>query len=413
MKLYELFNTLNEKLLHSDFSMGFELEAYYDGDHSNLNQIFSKYLPTDGGDFQEDPTLWDIRGDKKGSFEWASPVYNVNIGLIKKVMNFLQNLEGESIYTTEKCGLHFHLSFPNMNTQDMIWVTLNLAMDKNMFEKLTKFKKYNFFNKVQADKEYLENIREYILTDNWDAIKTYIAPQKYDIQSIRDGVSGKSKYRILRMHPQGTLEWRGPRNFLNKPNRLEIKQFLILLWEFISWISNVMQKQELHGKSKSKIMDLFKVDNEDINLIEKSMEKLLKTLQNCNDKNLTQRLSKIKNKRIIEYLKTHDTTLYGKANFKPENQVELVNIDPELLYEFKVPSSKAMISIMKSYNNENDIYNFLVRLCLNIKTKPPIDVLAVAYNKAMLQTERVINLYYPPETLKKVKGQAGFMASRL
>ena len=35
----------------------------------------------------------------------------------------------------------------------------------------------------------------------------------------------EEKMRLLRNHPQGTIEWRGPRNFLNKQNVNDIKTF--------------------------------------------------------------------------------------------------------------------------------------------------------------------------------------------
>lgn len=73
-----------------------------------------------------------------------------------------------------------------------------------------------------------------------------------NFQAIANELS-EVKMRLIRNHPQGTLEWRGPRNFLNKPDIEVIKRFFMKLYKFAKWISDTLDKKEINGYDKKNI----------------------------------------------------------------------------------------------------------------------------------------------------------------
>ena len=70
------------------------------------------------------------------------------------------------------------------------------------------------------------------------------------------------KMTVFRIHPQGTLEWRGPRNFLNEEgDNLDLQNLYDLfknLYKLTQFISNSLNKKfiEINGEmiSKQEIM---------------------------------------------------------------------------------------------------------------------------------------------------------------
>jgi len=249
MKLYDI---LDEKYLHGEATFGFELEAI---DTSNprarsdfikhLSGVIHKYFPDSG----KPNITMDDSVDSLGEgepFEWGSHVMSLTPGNIKKVESFLSNLNDNDIKTNSTCGFHVHIKFPNLTDEDRQWIVLNLAHDTNMRNKLVYFEKYQFINYIYASADALDALDIMInsVEDgepiNHELIKDYLTSEKY---------------RILRIHPQGTLEWRGPRDFLNDPKLDEIHRFFILLWKFTTWILETIEKKNLVGIPRSKWME--------------------------------------------------------------------------------------------------------------------------------------------------------------
>ena len=93
MKLSEIL--LVEKLLHSEFTFGFELEGITPN-YDNLVSIFRKYIPLPGK-LKNDSSIRNYGIDGR-TFEWASPVLPVTPMSIKQVLNLLSNINNEKIY---------------------------------------------------------------------------------------------------------------------------------------------------------------------------------------------------------------------------------------------------------------------------------------------------------------------------
>lgn len=226
---------LSAKYLLSEFKFGFELEgflkdAYRDNEgrnrRPNLRGVFATYFPEDGSDLKGDGSL-RAASEYDYPFEWSSPVLDFTPRNIGRAMNLLKNLPKHNIYTNKSCGFHVHLSFPKLKEQDAIWVLTQLSTNPEMFERITKFGNINFYSEHYATYSYIVNIAKLLVAKNWEGLRDIFTDEKY---------------RVLRIHPQGTMEWRGPRAFLNEGKAEDVTKFFGLLREFVSWIAAAVAK---------------------------------------------------------------------------------------------------------------------------------------------------------------------------
>jgi len=245
---------LNEKYLHSEYKFGFEFEGIYPfvtsfkEIHKDLTHIDNIWR---SGKVVEDTSIKNFDADEQTSFEYTSPILSFTPQNIQKTITFLdRSLTILGVETNNTCGFHVHLSFPHINSIDSFWILCNLAMNKQMLNKImtlnTYIDKYNFFDEDHANVNFLSRIKTSIEQKNLEQLS-------YEYTA--------SKYRAFRLHPQGTIEWRGPRNFLNDGDVKIIKQFFLLLWEVIGFISNVLVNKQLNRISKKELYDVLKDKN--------------------------------------------------------------------------------------------------------------------------------------------------------
>lgn len=267
--------TLLESLLSSEFKFGFELEAYsalseeeknkYVSDNTigffskqSLSQEYKdkliKYFSHWFGNnlkIQYDDSL---KTDNTG-FEFATPIMSFTPLNIQKSIDFLNNLNNSEfkIYTDETCGFHIHFSFPTMTTEDMVWIVCHISYDESL-QKLLKFfttkndKTFKFFNKKFAKVGFLKDIKTSINTNNWSKLNELLS---------------NDKYRLIRIHPDDNLEWRGPRNFLNEPEIQTIKEFFLQFHKIIMEIIKIIDKKEINGISRENFFKLVNISNID------------------------------------------------------------------------------------------------------------------------------------------------------
>ena len=278
---------LLERKLTSEFTFGFELEAYADDyvnvenpdlDGSGVIEFIDERIGPDG-DFHRDGSLSAEEGcvlivdpdddiymyedeevtrgeleelfgdlDKvpfQSSFEYASPVLRFNPENIQKVIKMLYDgMQGHYFYTNENCGFHHHLSFDNITGEDAAWIVSNLAMDDNGRKLLSTFVTKNYqdediqYNFITAwsDDGYLDSLKQAIEDFDFSAIVALLNTEKYS---------------ILNVHSNNTLEWRGPRDFLSSQMRNQIVDFYKQLWKFVNWMINVLDKKEINGMNKN------------------------------------------------------------------------------------------------------------------------------------------------------------------
>lgn len=244
---------LLEKKLTTDFTMGFELEAVWYADTDDGYDDFENYQDSieaffdscdlSGGDLHGDGS---VNGYGDGApFEWASPVLPVNMTSINKIINMYKKGLNEVFTVNDSCGLHHHISFPNMSAEEMVWIMCKLALDTNMREKITHFKDYDFVTTWSKD-SYLDRLKDAVLNDNYnDIIK----------------ICRTDKYSLVNVHSHNTLEWRGPRSFLDTGREQALKnvvEFYKLFWSFIKWMTDVLDENEINNISKDNFIQSIK-----------------------------------------------------------------------------------------------------------------------------------------------------------
>ena len=288
--ILEQYQLLNEKLLTSEFTFGFELEGiveygseiYHqindiiDDDSSfyyrynalgkiidsmlmddispnmrnslkgsSTTQIDGSVKPYSNSDYENDKNedeyenyYSDEYDGNDMPFEYSSPIIPCTPNWFGKVIKLLTDLKYDGIYTNNTCGFHTHLRFGNMDERDVIWIYCNVASDPEFV---------NIFSQLDGIKLFSN---EYA---NYDSIiKLGNAIQQKDYKKIFSYLS-TDKYRVIRIHPQGTLEWRGPRGFMdNGVGFSYIKKFFKLLLKFINKIKTYMDTNILTGTTIEK-----------------------------------------------------------------------------------------------------------------------------------------------------------------
>lgn len=272
---------LLETLLKSEFKFGFELEGYvsnyddysygYEGEYE-YNEVTGEYDEINSDENYDESIDYDtlynelsilfsktfgdeceVESDGSlgiGGFEFPSPIMSLTPINIKKCIEFLYNLPNNefNIYTDETCGFHTHISFPNMSNEDMAWIVCHIALDPKIQDNLMLFKdsageEFDFFGKW-ATTDFLQDIESAIKMSDWEELSKWLSNEKY---------------RVIRIHPQGTLEWRGPRDFLNKRNLQTIKDFFVRLSNVVLQIAKIMDKKEINGISRTNFFKLVKL----------------------------------------------------------------------------------------------------------------------------------------------------------
>ena len=263
------------KKLHSDFKFGFEFEGFakiekFLGNISNYDYSFNSWDNLECNNLYESDTrnLYEnvnsfineafksskgrthydgsVKGYLNGyqSFEYSSPVFKFTPKNIKMIKDFFNNMEVNGFGINGTCGFHTHISFPQMSEKDAIWIVSQIAIDEVKSNEFCYFK-YNddsidFYSERYASKSYLESIRKSIKEGNYSMVSSLI---------------NSDKYRVLRIHPQGTLEWRGPRNFLNLNNGINL--YINKLSKIIDILSSSLNEKEINGLSKDEFFKLI------------------------------------------------------------------------------------------------------------------------------------------------------------
>ena len=259
---------MTSKKLTSDFTFGFEFEGFakldnfmsdieeydydvddwndlscnslydsdYDDFYNNVNCFINDKLYTSSGRTHYDGSVKNFaRGYQ--SFEYSSPVMKYTPKNIKKIKDFFKNMESYGFGVNSTCGFHTHISFPKISELDAIWMLCQIANNDQYINEFcymkTKNDVINFHSERYANKDFLYEIQH--------------ALKSFDIDGLINIINSE-KYRVIRIHPQGTLEWRGPRNFLDLDGGIDL--FIVKLAKIMNILSTVMNATELNGVSK-------------------------------------------------------------------------------------------------------------------------------------------------------------------
>lgn len=177
-----------------------------------------------------------------GGFEWRSPVLKLTPDCIIECIGFLQDFK-KVFYVDSECGFHTHIAFNGITPDDAMWLELKLAMDEDERNEVTELVLYTDptadeyepidYSNRYASSEYLEKLSFALYDKNYEKVASYLTNEKY---------------RALRIHPQGTLEWRAPRGFLDEDVSTNyIKSFFLQLHQFVRWMIKALDEKTIEG----------------------------------------------------------------------------------------------------------------------------------------------------------------------
>lgn len=326
----------NKKLLNQ-FYFGFELEGtykYHTIDRSQLANEFNKRL-NGQGDMHGDGSL---RADSGyDTFEYSSPVIQFTPKNLKMVLDFFDSLPSLNVKINRTCGLHTHISFEGIDKENISWAIASMVADES-YKDFLKFNKTNFFNRTYASYRYLENAKQYL-------DRNYI--------SLFSGtLVDNEKYRVFRIHPQGTLEWRGPRTFLNVNNHKKNVLYIKKLTALIKRINDSLDMVEVNGLKRDDFIRASLASFRALSFVEKTKTN-----------NYAKLYSRIINKPdILNYLKDDVlNNLLSSYTFSPhaliksmnDNKfvIKNINVLGQLLNHFNIPSLAKFITLDLIKNN--------------------------------------------------------------
>ena len=183
------------------------------------------------------------------SFEYSSIVYKFNTKNLYNLNKFFSRLDEYNMGINETCGFHTHISYKGINEEDVLWITCQIAENEDWIKEVTSFEdgdyRTDFYNARYAEKEYLMAVKNAIDNKNFELLSRAL---------------NNEKYRVLRLHPQGTIEWRGPRNFLNIENGW-IK-FAKKLTKVIDVFRNALDKKTICDMDRKTFFSKFITENQ-------------------------------------------------------------------------------------------------------------------------------------------------------
>lgn len=328
-------------------------------------------------------------------FEWASPIIKFNPTNIQKIYKFLTSLKDYGIYTNNNCGFHTHISYDGINKDDVKWILFSIANDERLLDQITYLRvpgeePVKFFGETYANDEWFRQLKAHGNLKDWNF-----------------SGSTNAKYLQIRIHPgAGTLEWRGPRNFINHgENTVMIKEYLTKLWKLILDIAKIVDMNEYNGYKKSDVLDKMKIHGEFNTATEKLNLKSYSSLINIlNEKPsvlITLKPSKLKTLAeknigsIISSLESKDGgTIWNKLP-KGNKKIIIENIDEYYLL------SRLLKAITKDNNNIDSITTGLLFTC--IKSPSILSELSKDYlDKLTIDSSELLEKIYNSELPNKM-----------
>lgn len=277
----------NERFMHEVFNYhDIDLSDRYNYMAPDFNQVedilydtFKKYISNGNYAKMTGDGSLEPNNPNDYIFEYNTPAMPFKPSVINDVINMFAELENTGFYINDTCGLHIHLSYPNIKKEDLIWVLCCLALDENYLNMISYLEHSGIKLFKEGEDEYgsidtMKYISKYLKEENWEELS-------YMLET--------DKRTVFRIHPQGTLEWRGPRNFLNKEGDfIDYKNVYDLfknLYKLTQFISNSLNKKviNINGKNydKNYIMKMILTQPRGISMM-KSNSKVEKESWNKN-----------------------------------------------------------------------------------------------------------------------------------
>lgn len=282
-----------------------KLYSYEDVEESvSKNEIFKKYFNNQKWIVSPSKGITYDGSLGLGGFEYRSPVMKLTPESVQTCIDFLLEVK-KVFYVDEQCGFHTHLSFNGITEDDAEWITLKLAMSDEQIKDLEELVPYysssmeyepiKMVSSRYSSDSYLYKLRGAIMgLDTTSVLST-------SIENIAKLLSDE-KYRLLRIHPQGTLEWRGPREFLNEDNSdVYVKSFFLKIYDFVNWMRRVLDENTLKccDIDRKNLLDM-------IDSARPADKKLFSKRMTDSDKRLFDKIAK--NPQTLFHIKNVNTT---------------------------------------------------------------------------------------------------------
>ena len=423
---------LLEKKLTTDFTFGFELEglAYDMQNIYDPNCRIRRYITSkigNGGDFHRDSSIdadtdcveYIIDSDEEETyyyngmnvdldfidtelggfeyapfqtaFEYASPVLKFNLENIQKVINLLDDgIDKEEFTTNKTCGFHHHLSWEGITGEEVAWIVSHLALDTKGRELFSSFiddeNETTSFITFWSDDKYLDKLNNAIQAFDFAEIKVLL---------------NTNKYSLLNVHRNKTLEWRGPRNFLESNNRKTIVRFYKQLWKIVNWMTEVLDRKQINGMDKDIFLKNliingdtqpianfpeFKLDDNGL-ISDATLAKVIEKI----DANPTVLITLCRNKRTLDQViqKLFNTSKLGKTlqalSSKASIYPQVIN---DIAYKY-IPAKMAKLV------SEDAVYN--------TSAKTLTRLLATRYGVSQDELKEIITNLVPKMNIESLK----------
>ena len=351
----------NRKLL-SNFYFGFELEGTYDDSETSsrfLEEKFNEML--DGtGYMHGDGSLRADYGFR--TFEYSSPVIQFTPKNVQMVVKFFDALPSLFVKINRTCGLHTHISYKGINRQDICWLMASMASDES-YKDFLKMGRTNFYKGPYAKADFFKHAHLYL--------------ERGQLGNFSNIICNNEKYRSMRIHPQGTLEWRGPRTFLNVNKHSKNVAYMKKLTEFIIKINKTLDLTETPLISKEKFLNYaknyinnlsFKDDNGD------NKDKFANLIEKLNENpHILKHIREAKFNEFCEYIQNHSCNLSSFLRKAKNDSTFTIDDERTLKFFLKYssvetyiaklnPSTfKSQMALVGEYNRLTPIFEYLIR----------------------------------------------------
>lgn len=347
---------MSKKHLLNDFSFGFELEGTYDHyntSRATLETQFNKLLNGEGS-MHSDGSLRAESG--YSTFEYSSPVIQFTPRNINMVIKFLDSLPSLHVKINKTCGFHTHISFNGITKSDAVWAMASMAIDGS-YANFLKLGRTNLYRAPYAKPTFLHRANE-LAKDN-------------RLRDLVDVIVDNEKYRSIRIHPQGTLEWRGPRTFLNTIKHSKNVAYFKKLTQFIMRINDSLDMDSANEITKQMFLLYANRSMSYLTFREttshSSLEKLVNSLYNrpkAINYITEERLEEIKNKGYIDYDKLIRNLIVNDVKITSPSALKFL-MSGRYLKSFiqlvDVETFNNNIELIGEYNNLTPTFEYLLK----------------------------------------------------
>lgn len=206
--------------MKTEWSLGFEIEGIFSDIYTNLKK--SGYNVSR----KEDGSVHDLDIMRKYGIGSTSidGYTEYNVGVFKDIDEMIKTLKefknGKNYFMDESCGLHLHIKPSNEKIKELFW-------DLDFVEKLER---YAFTSLCKCQAKRKEN--RFCMTYR-------------DLDHFIEEVKYQEKYRFVRNHPSGTLEFRFFSPCEHKSENMK---------KFLNYMFKLLDKQE---PKKSNTIELY------------------------------------------------------------------------------------------------------------------------------------------------------------